>query len=485
MQTIDWNQPQRQPAAGLLISFLNGLWQLVKQFWLFFLIIIIRRGTSYAHWPEYIGGLLFLSFAYSALRFFYFRFFIEADQLIVKSGWLQKKTTAIPLGNIQSVEITQGPAHQVLSLVKLTIDTAGSKKEEATIDALRKPMAEALRERLLQNRVEEGAESIQKPAKESPFIQLTDKDLFKLSLSANHLKAFFLFIAFASGLYDKFSDDNSSLIRSLKFLFPGNNIYPFLFLLIAVLLITVLVSSADIFLRFHEFSIFKRENGFYIRSGLFQVKERMVAMQKVQFISWQASWLRKKLGLWLLEYHVAGADEANLKTKIRVPVTQQSNLPMLVAGYHPLPSIASETAIRIHPAYISRRFLLVGLLPALLFMLFVFQKWDFYTLLVLLYPAFILLVAWLRQRKFRLWALDDVLYLKRGTLGEEGMLLQWHKLQFAEIRQSIYQRKKGLATVVIHTAGGAMYVPYIPLAAARQLVNFALYKTESTTRRFL
>jgi putative membrane protein len=91
----------------------------------------------------------------------------------------------------------------------------------------------------------------------------------------------------------------------------------------------------------------------------------------------------------------------------------------------------------------------------------------------------------LYQRKFKLWAFEEVLLIHKGHLGLEIILLQWHKLQAIEIKQSFYQRQHQLATVIIHTASGEITVPFIPLLSAQQLINYALYKTETSFKKWM
>ena len=83
------------------------------------------------------------------------------------------------------------------------------------------------------------------------------------------------------------------------------------------------------------------------------------------------------------------------------------------------------------------------------------------------------------QRKFRLWMDADALQLRRGFLGREELVLKWNMIQSVVMQQSIYQEGRELATVVLYTAGGQVKIPYIPVSAARKIINYALYKVES------
>jgi putative membrane protein len=131
-----------------------------------------------------------------------------------------------------------------------------------------------------------------------------------------------------------------------------------------------------------------------------------------------------------------------------------------------------------HPSFVWRRLIIFGLLPALVAAIILWQLIQLYVLLFLSLPLLVFIVAACVQRKFKLYALEDLLYIKKGIFGEEGIMMKWHKLQAIDIKQSFYQRKKDLANLVISTAGGNIYINYIDLSTAKKIVNYALYKTE-------
>ena len=110
-------------------------------------------------------------------------------------------------------------------------------------------------------------------------------------------------------------------------------------------------------------------------------------------------------------------------------------------------------------------------------MYFVVGSYAFWFLLLVPLVCF---QSWLFQRKFRLWANDDVIQIRKGIYGSEELILEWNKIQKIGQRQSIYQQKNGLATLRLSTAGGTVEIPFIEDKQAMRIMNFALYKTESS-----
>jgi putative membrane protein len=485
---IDWSRPQRQPWRGFAITLFKVSWQALRILAPVLIVRLITR-TKPADDPHAMGlkliaavGLLLATVLVVALvRQLFFRFYIKNGELLIHEGWLVRKTSSIPLDRIQSVEVDEDLLHRLLGLVKLRIETAGSAKTEAAISALRRPMAEALRDALLQNRISTDEGEIADVAKPDVVLQLSGADLLRLSLTANHLEAFVLLLTFGWGLYD-------DLRPVMERFFPGRaelaaaGIKMLLALGIAVLVITLLYSALRTMLRFYDYRVLRDDKGYSLRFGLIDRRQRLVPFEKIQYLEWRASWLRRLFGLWLLELGVVGEKELKSKQRLEIPLTGQAQVAPLTLPYHQIPDVAALNALRIHRSYAQRRLLLVGLIPVSL-LLPPFLHWGGpASLWMLLWPAFTALMSTLRQRKFRLWMHEDVLYLRGGLLGESFTLLKWYKVQSVRMVQSPYQRSHALASLVLHTAAGNIKIPWIPLAAARAIADYALYKVESEER---
>ncbi len=483
-EAIDWSVPQRQPASAIFILVIQTFWEVVKRAWPILLLPLLRSndegGDRMMRYEIYGIILLAITLAGGMLKYLFFRFYILNEELIVKKGWLKKQTIVIPLNRIQTVNLEQPMLHQVLNLVKVTVDTPGSDSTEVTIDSLRRPMAEDLRSSLLHQREIATATSENlPPAAVLPVIRVSSNDMLRLSLSANHLETFFVIMAFGLSLYDDLSDITGDFIGdSAGRMIPQQTFGIVLFMVIATLLITMLISTIRIVLKFYNLSVYTTATGFRITSGLTTLKERVVATSKVQFVSWRASWIRRLFNLRLFRFHLPA--DIQKEAKADLPVTRLEFLDILTREYYPVPDTAGKTAIRMHPSYVFRRTLLVGLLPVTLAIAIAWTWLQELSLLGLLYPLVVFLFTWLHTRKFRLFAFDEVVLIQKGLLGKEELMLKWFKLQSVEIKQSIYQRRKGLAMLVFHVAGARIAIRHIPLEAARQVANYALYKVESS-----
>jgi putative membrane protein len=480
---IDWSVPQRQSWAALFIILYKVILRLLKIFWPFLLYYFFKNKSGrFDSFELMIVGLSSLSLIGSVLEFIYFRFYIQENDLIIKSGFISKRTVTIPLNKIQAVHIEQTLLHNMLNAARLSFDSAGSEKIEVKIDAINTKEAEDFKRFILH--AKPNANEQQAPAQEQTIIDLNFKDLLKLSISANHIEAFLLMLAFFISAIEQVKDifsveygrvmdwffelDSSPLTA----LFAGAS---------AALLVSIVISTVRVFFRYFDFRIAKSAKGYLIHSGLINIQEKLVPFSKVQFISWKANWIRQFMGLYLLHFHAIGYGDIKEKLRIKVPITRPGMIPVLLQQYHPLLPIETITPMRVHPAYISRRILLMGFIPVAVIGLIGFNFFSG-TMLWLIPAGWLLLVSVysaLFQRKFRLWIAPEALQIRRGFFGREELVLKWNMVQSAMLQQSIYQEGHDLASVVLNTAGGQVKIPYIPLEAARKIVNYALYKAES------
>ena len=486
----DWHIPQRQAYAGLIVIIFKAFFTVIKAIWPLVLLVVFReRNKTFDTFEMLLIGIPALILIRSIIDFFYFRFYIHNDDLVIKRGFLSKKVITIPLNKIQSVHIEQNLLHQFLDVAKLSIDTAGSEKSEAEIDAISMYKAENFRQFLLQNEnITKGLDHESGRQLEAPVIDLAVSDLLKLGLSANHLQAFFIVFAFGVSMLQNLEEIfGNRVIRIVQQSSAaiGFSIASVLVLVVFVLIISVLVSMIRIFLKYSNFKCSETEHGFRIQTGLINSRQNLVPFSKIQFISWEANWIRRKIGLFMLEFHQAQNEEAKKKQRIRLPVTRKENVERLLLHYHPAVKSLAHSIHGISNLYAFRRMLVVGFPSALTGALISFFWIEEYALVFFLLIPYIFLQSSTYQKKFRLYISPEAFQVNSGAWGKQSKIAQWYKIQYLQVCQSIFQRRKELATVVIHTAGGKIKIPYIKLELARAIKNYALYKVQRSDKSWI
>jgi putative membrane protein len=484
----DWHIPQRQASAGLIIIIFKAFFTVIKSIWPLVLLVIFReRNKTFDTFEMLLIGIPALILIRSIIDFFYFRFYIQNDDLVIKRGFLSKKVITIPLNKIQAVHIEQNLLHRLLDVAKLSIDTAGSEKSEAEIDAISISKAENFRQFLLQN---ENISTVQDgiPGEEAPVIRLSISDLLKLGLSANHLQAFFIVFAFGVSMLLNLEEIfGSRVIRIVQQSSAaiGFSVASVLVLIVFVLIISVLVSMIRIFLKYSNFKCSETEHGFRIQSGLINSRQNLVPFSKIQYVSWEANWIRRKIGLFMLEFHQAQSEQAKRKQRIRLPITKRENVERLLLPYHPGVKSLAHSIHGIHKIYAFRRMIVVGVPSAIIGTVLSFFWIDVYALLFFLFIPYVFLKSSTYQKRFRLYIAPEAFQVNSGAWGKQSKIAQWYKIQYMQLQQSIYQRRRKLATIVIHTAGGKITIPFIELELARTIKNYGLYKVQTSEKSWI
>lgn len=479
MNTSAWGEFRRQPFMAVWHILFKTIIQLLKSFWPFLLIVFARSDGE----RDTAGEIILILFPIIALikalaDYLFFRFRITSEEVQVKSGIFSRKQVTLPMHKIQAVHINQNWIQKIFNLSELTFDTPGSEKAEVKFQLNKLQAARLMTYVLHKSTAAELIENNDKLISELSF-----KDLLKLGLTANHFETLLiligLFLSFMNNIKDIVADrseymlevsTNQILESSILFIIVG---------IFAILLLSVVVSLFRTILAYANFRIGKTVQGFNINKGLINSSQKLVPFDKVQFLSWKTNWLRKSIPLYLFEFHTIGGKEVKNNLKIKVPVTSELILQKLVASYFPDIPEQFTGNLTVHPSYLYRNTLLFGILPSVVLSVPLFLFAGEKALLLLLIPLYVFLYFWLYRRKFLFSWTSTLVHIKTGVFGQRTVILKWEKIQSVKISQTLYQQRNSLADLVIHTAGGTIIAPYIPLEAARELQNFALYKVES------
>jgi uncharacterized protein len=71
---------------------------------------------------------------------------LRQHDLLYKSGWLKRKTKAVPVKRIQHVSVQSGPIERKYGLASISIYTAGSEAADFTISGITRERAEMIKD---------------------------------------------------------------------------------------------------------------------------------------------------------------------------------------------------------------------------------------------------------------------------------------------------------------------------------------------------
>lgn len=443
--------------------------------------------------------VLFLS--YSFIEYRNFLFYIQDGQFVLQQGVLQRTRLSIPIERIQSIHLKQNIFHRIFNITALEVDSAGSKSSELEIKALSKPYARGLRDFLYEIKDElleaekdpetEGIEEVVKPEsqKAKTLLKLSPKEVFLIGISENHIKTGFVALAVIFGygqqLTQYVEDQVDEYVAESTNLIMQSGISLIVTLIIIFLLLSVLLSLIRTFLKFFNFEATTDSRGLKIRSGLLSIKEYQVPQNKIQTITWSSNPLRKLLGLRTIQIAQASSVAEDKNSLVEIPGCKAESIQTLYQDY--FPETLGEASAHYKPdLFLRYRFILFkAFIPSIIFAAFGFflHPWIYAVAVIWLILGIIVSVKYYQTFLLRIY--PEGLKISKGWIFPNTVDLKLFKVQNVELTQSIFQERRDLATVVIHTASGSFEMPFLKKYYAHTLANFLLYKIETSNKKWM
>jgi putative membrane protein len=479
--------------AGLLPKSLNML------------PVIIGLGvTGGGRWiGPALAAWLLGSLVYRILAWRRFSWTVDADDVTIASGILSRQTRTIPFDRIQDVTIEQGVLARLLGLAKVGFETGssgGDKQDEATLDAIALPEAEALRDHIRRHRVPEPT-TTQADAAPAATIAVEDRPLFAMPPQRLVLAGLFNFslaiFAVLFGLlqsfddwlpFDPFSVDLweqmlagtalESWVVAHRWLAAVGGALTLAALGFATGIVRTLLSDWD-------FRLDRAPRGFRRRRGLLTRTDVAVPIARVQAAVVGTGWVRRRLGWYALGVQSLASDSAEQADHILAPFARLAEIDPILselafdrAGLEDghartaawqrshaamvwLPALGAAVAAALVIALLlTLDRLLADTLPA---------RAAYLPYALPLAPLAVAALGWVSWRH-RLWHFDGrLLHIADGFTAPRHTILPARNVQSADLTIGPLQRRLGTASLLLGVPGGEHRVESIPLGAARQL----------------
>jgi putative membrane protein len=444
----------------------------------------------------------------AAARYARFRYRLAGDGLVVRSGVLARSHRVIPLGRVQNVELRQSALHRVFGVAELRVETAGGGGEpEAVLSVLGEDEARALRAEVLIRRraaapaaePEPGAQADAPPAVTGrTLVRLTRTDLLLAGATANEAGVI------AAGLWGVFQlADEASLPVFEQLGDPldwiarvvGTGSVPFVVAAVVLGFVFVFVgwafSMAGALVRYYGFTLARDGGELRKRYGLLTVREASVPLERVQALRVKESLLRRALGLATVKIETAGGppgEGVQDEAEAFVPILYRADLARLVRGIFDDLDLDRVGLRPVDPRSRRRALLRYALLlgvPALVFAGAAVRFGEPALLLALLPVAPLpwLLARW--QYLHRGYALvPGYVVARAGVVNRVTWIIPEHKLQTVHVTETPFQRRHGLASVVVDTAAGGRPAVVIDLGdeGARALLDELTQRARTAAR---
>ena len=500
METTDFSQPIRQSSKGIIIIFAFNAFNFFKKFFVLFIafgISLMKRKSFAGVTPTMmVLGLitvLIIILIIAILKYLNFKFYLNKDDFHLATGIINKDNTIIPKSKIQNVYIKQNFLQQIINVVSLKIETAGDKKSEIEISALDKPTALLLKKKLfnkasIENEDSEQIEQIEEP---EVFFKVTIKRLLLEGLSQNHFKSFLLIVTFAFGLYNEFKDyleqldldtyfknfvklDNDSIL---------NLVITNVVIIFIVVLFSFLFSVIKTFIINFNLEVIEHQKTIEINKGLFTKVSLSLTPSRIQNLVITTNRVKQYFNLHSLSVKQA-----------MVNVKQQKNFKIVALEKEQLKYLTDKLLTNYNNEGETGKprpyFIRISVLEMLVFgiiinalVLFVFGKELLWINLAFLPLAALYVYYAYKKAYYRIS--DNFVTIGSGVIDTTTNILEIHKIQAVKIKQTIFQKRRDIASIIISTASKSVTIPYVSKSEALSIYNFLLFKVESQDKDWM
>jgi putative membrane protein len=430
----------------------------------------------------------------AVLRYYTYRFRIDAGELVIRDGVLQRQVRHLPLGRITNIALRQNPLHRLFGVAEVRLESAtGGNQAEAQMRVLALRDAEALEALIRAARRSEaaptpaaaGVADAHEDAAEAaaPLLQVPLRDLFWLGLASNRGM---VVVGAAFGVLwqldpDGFGRHIPNLIEvvygELRTLHVG---------LAYITTVVLLFTAASLALRLlGVIVVVARHYGYRLHDsgvrlscegGLLTRQRNHVPRRKIQRWIVDEPWLLARRGLRRLRVETAGGRSGSEEHGGElVPVAPRARAQALLQRWEPDADLDRLDWQPVHP----RAWRRWAFAPSLIVAGIVLAQCLFFGVQALPLLLLLPIPAWLARREARFagWARrGELLFWRDGALNRRWLVLALPRVQALRLSQSPFDRRAGMADLLADSAGaapmsGATVLRALPEAVARQLLE--------------
>jgi putative membrane protein len=391
-----------------------------------------------------------------------FSYGVGQRDIVIQSGVFFRQRRVIPFDRIQDVDIERGPVARLFGAAKVKIETGGSAKDEGLLDLIGLEEAHQLRDHIRRARAETAVaqeEGLASPEEEEPL-------LFQMPLGRVLLTGIFAFSLVYLAILFSLLQQAEPLIGIDPWDREWGPLAPFvgalgdeswsitLIFLVVLVLLGLLTGLVRTLLRDYAFRLSRAATGFRRRRGLFTLSEVVIPFRRVQVAIIRTGLIPRLLGWYRLEFQTLSGEARQGGSQQAAPLARMEEI---------VPILAELDLAELPPreAYerVSKRLILRRLLPLILSSILVALVGAFFFPPALFLPGIIpvaLLGAYIRWRRHRYAFTPRACFIATGLFKDRLSIIPYEKLQTLQLSRSWLQRKLGIATLKIDTAGASM-----------------------------
>ncbi|MTI83113.1 MAG: hypothetical protein FH756_04250 [Firmicutes bacterium] len=472
-------ESRRLHLLGIALVFLKTLKDLFLPLLLFLVSQVFQRGYS-PFWLLTGGvGVSLLLLTWGFLSWYRFIYYVKDGALIVEQGVLAQKRSIIPRTRIQAIDLNQGILHRLFNIVSVRVETAGGNKPEATLVAVSRHDANALRHALTVYEHKEGEYEEARGVSKT----LSFRELFMFGATSGG--ALGLVLSIFSGAWALLDDVGLELDWLLYFSWVGERINP-VFLIILVIFILWLLATLGVIFKYGRFTVSRHGNRIQMTYGLLQRTQVSIPVRRIQAVRMVEGILRQPLGYFTIQLENAGYGMQSAEKAILWPLARPKELIFILQEFLPEFNLEASlettlettlhntlhTSLERLPQIARRRYALRSFFPVFLVSLpvFIWLPWGKFAVIL----PFLGVLWGLWKFHDAGWILkENMLVLRCRSFARTTVIVPSGSIQSFAVGSNPFQRRADLVSFSLELASKSHFgLADIPVSVGIKLIGW-------------
>lgn len=439
-------------------------------------VFLGRRSEGVLAGLAVVGLGLAGTLAHQFIVFARLRWWVDHEAFHLRTGLFRVENRSIPIDRIHNVDITESPLPRLLGLAEVKVESAASATTDVTLSYVTRRQADAIRGGLAGSRSAAEAGAAEAPVDDVVLVHTGTKELLVAGATANRVGAFAAGTAAVIGWALESGMDAESLVERVVDDLRFDVGLAVTVVVVASLVIGWVASLVEAQIRFHGFTLVLAGDEARRSHGLFTRSSGVTPLRRVQTVRVDRPVLRRVLGYATVVASTAGSvDKESRESGVGVmaPILRSHHVAGLVSTVLRRP-VDFETRLEQVSRLAIRRRIIRGSWP--IAAVAVPGAWFDPRWPAAAAPAVALVAvwAWRWHAAMGFGAGSDLLVVRSGVLTRKTWYIPTAKVQSAALRAGFFQRRLGLATVIVDTAAagdGRVLIPDLPHHRAAEVVE--------------
>ncbi|HEY0086378.1 MAG TPA: PH domain-containing protein [Allosphingosinicella sp.] len=401
------------------------------------------------------------------LRWRSFRYGVGEREIVIESGILSRNRRSIPFDRVQDVDIERALLARLFGLAKVKIETGAGGKDEGVLDSVTVEEADRLRAavRAWHSHAPiaappdaSGAQGARTSAAQPDAHLLFAMDVKRVlvfglfSFSLVYLASLFALLqTFERGLGFNIYDPRRWMGLVEHNLPHRFTVAAIAFVLFLAILLGVAAGVLRTVAREFNYRLLSEGSRFRRERGLFTRTEAVIAKKRVQLAFLSTGPIRKRFGWGGLFFQTLGAASDASGMQAAAPFATRAEMEPILAEAGPFRLPEPSELTMVSSRHIVRA-VATSVGPALAAVLAASTLFT-PALLLLLFMPVLGITAALQRRHHRYDLQADILFISRSVWRQQFWAVPVANAQAVSVSRSWLQRRLGLATVSVDTAG--------------------------------